>query len=329
MTVAPSSTAIESRTEAVRAFNRFYTRRIGVVREGYLQTRFSLTEARVAVLSWRKPTASAQTAIGSALDLDAGYLSRILRRFEQESLLTRGPSQTDRRQTILTLTATGHAAFAPLEQRSKEQIAGMLSDLPEPAQEAVVAGMQMVARLLADRRSPDWITRHPGPGDIGWVIERHGALYAEEYGFDHRFEALVARVAGAFLDSHDPARERGWIAERDGVRVGSVFLMRKTDDTGKLRLLLVEPSARGLGIGKRLVEDCIADAKRVGYRRLTLWTNDILVAARGIYRTAGFRLVSGEPHSDFWPADGGGRSGSWIYECAVVSRMTGMDDRIG
>jgi GNAT superfamily N-acetyltransferase len=177
----------------------------------------------------------------------------------------------------------------------------MLATLPEPAQEAVVGNMKSITRMLSDRPSPAWTTRKPAPGDIGWVIERHGALYAEEYGFNHKFEALVAQVAGAFLDEHDPARERGWIAERDGVRVGSVFLMRKTDHIAKLRLLLVEPSARGLGIGKRLVDDCIAFARLSGYRHVTLWTNDILVAARGIYRAAGFRLVTSEPHSDFGP----------------------------
>jgi DNA-binding MarR family transcriptional regulator/GNAT superfamily N-acetyltransferase len=291
---------LDRRTEAVRAFNRFYTRRIGVVQEGYLQSRFSLTEARV-LYELAHADGLAATEICAALDLDAGYLSRMLRSFEQQGLLTRGPSETDRRQTILALTTTGRAAFAPLDQRSRQEIGAMLSVLPEPAQEAVVGGMQTITRLLSDGPRFDWTTRHPAPGDIGWVIERHGALYAEEFGLNHKFEALVAQVAGAFLDEHDPARERAWIAEHDGIRLGSVFLVRKTDDIGKLRLLLVEPSARGLGIGKRLVEDCILFARQAGYRRVTLWTNDILLAARGIYRAAGFRLVSSEPHSDFGP----------------------------
>ena len=290
---------LAARTEAVRAFNRFYTSRIGVVREGYLQSRFSLTEARV-LYELAQTDGLTATQIGSALDLDAGYLSRMLRRFEQDGLLSRDPSPTDRRQSVLTLTEAGREAFAPLDQRSRQEIGAMLSALPEPAQEAVVGGMQTIARLL-DGPASGWTTRDLAPGDIGWVIERHGALYAAEYNFNHKFEALVAQIAGAFLAEHDPARERGWIAERDGVRLGSVFLMRKTDDIGKLRLLLVEPSARGLGIGKRLVDDCIAFAREVGYRRMTLWTNDILVAARGIYRAAGFRLVTREPHRDFGP----------------------------
>lgn len=298
---ATPETALDRRTEAVRAFNRFYTRRTGVVREGYLQSRFSLTEARV-LYELAQTDGLTASQIGAALDLDAGYLSRMLRRFEREGLLTRGASEADRRQNILALTDSGRTAFAPLDQRSRQEIGAMLSAMPEPAQEAVVGGMQTIARLLSDSPLSGWVTRHPAPGDIGWVIERHGALYAEEYALNHKFEALVAQVAGAFLNEHDTARERGWIAECDGVRVGSVFLMRKTDEIGKLRLLLVEPSARGLGIGKRLVEDCIAFARQAGYRRVTLWTNDILVAARGIYRAAGFHLVTSEPHSDFGPS---------------------------
>jgi DNA-binding MarR family transcriptional regulator/GNAT superfamily N-acetyltransferase len=293
-------TGLAQRTETVRAFNRFYTRRIGVVQEGYLQSRFSLTEARV-LYELAHTDGLTASQIGAALDLDAGYLSRMLRSFEQEGLLIRGPAEADKRQTILTLTASGRAAFAPLEQRSRQEIGAMLSRLAEPAQEAVVGGMQIITQLLSGSTASDWTTRPPAPGDIGWVIERHGALYAEEYGFDHRFEALVAQVAGAFLTEHDPTRERAWIAHRDGVRLGSMFLVRKTDDIGKLRLLLVEPSARGLGIGKLLVEDCIGFARQAGYRRMTLWTNDILLAARNIYRAAGFLLVSSTPHSDFGP----------------------------
>jgi GNAT superfamily N-acetyltransferase len=225
----------------------------------------------------------------------------MLRAFEQDGLLARLPSENDKRRSILALTEAGRAAFLPLDKRSRQELGAMLSALPEPAQEIVVGGMRTIARLLSVPPAADWIVRDPAPGDIGWVIERHGALYAEEYGFDHRFEALVARVAGTFLSRHDPSRERCWIAECDGVRVGSVFLVRESDDIGKLRLLLVEPSARGLGVGKRLVGDCIGFARQAGYRRMTLWTNDILLAARGIYRAAGFQLKTSEPHSDFGP----------------------------
>ena len=291
---------LDRRTEAVRAFNRFYTRRIGVVREGYLQSRFSLTEARVLYELARTDHLTA-SKIGAALDLDAGYLSRMLRRFEQAGLLMRAPSETDRRQSVLALTKAGHAAFTPLDQRSRREIGAMLAVLPEADQQTVVACMQSIARLLSDAPSTGLTIRHPEPGDIGWVIERHGALYAREFNLDHRFEALVAQIAGAFLAGHDPATERAWIAERDGVRLGSVFLMRKSDAICKLRLLLVEPSARGLGLGKRLVDDCIGFARQAGYRHMTLWTNDVLLAARGIYRAAGFRLVGSEPHRDFGP----------------------------
>jgi DNA-binding MarR family transcriptional regulator/GNAT superfamily N-acetyltransferase len=292
--------ALDNRIAAVRAFNRFYTRRIGVVREGYLQSRFSLTEARV-LYELAQTNGMTATQVGAALDLDAGYLSRMLRGFERDGLLTRFPGPLDRRQNVLILTDEGRAAFAPLDQRSRQDIGAMLAALPEPAQEAVVDAMRSISGLLSGQPSPHWHTRPPLPGDIGWVIERHGALYAEEYGFNQKFEALVAKVASAFLDDRDPMRERGWIAQREGVRVGSVFLVRKTDEIGKLRLLLVEPSARGLGIGKLLVAECIAFARQAGYGHVTLWTNDVLVAARAIYRAAGFALISSQPHSDFGP----------------------------
>jgi DNA-binding MarR family transcriptional regulator/GNAT superfamily N-acetyltransferase len=298
MPVEPPPTPLDRRTEAVRAFNRFYTRRIGVVREGYLQSRFSLTEARV-LYELAQTTGLTATQIGTALELDAGYLSRMLRRFEQDGLLRREASATDKRRNHLVLTGPGRAAFRPLDRRSRREIGAMLSALPEPAQEAVVGSMHAISRILSDSPVPDPTTRHPAPGDIGWVIQRHGTLYSEEYGFNHKFEALVAGVAGNFLNEHDHSKERGWIVERNGVRMGSVFVMRHTDEIARLRLLLVEPSARGLGIGKRLVEDCIAFARHAGYRRMTLWTNDILLAARGIYRAAGFRLTSSKPHRDF------------------------------
>lgn len=293
--------ALDARISAVRRFNRFYTRTIGVLQEGVLESRFSLAEARVLYELAHCPDTTA-TALSRELALDSGYLSRILQRFEHDGLIRRTVSPSDRRQSVLSLTDAGRDAFAPLDTRSRQEIAALLGALPEPAQSRIVAAMDHIESLLGGARAAaPWLLRQHRPGDIGWVVARHGALYADEYGFDHRFEALVARVAGAFLVEHDPARERCWIAERDGVNVGSVFLVRQSDEVGRLRLLIVEPAARGLGIGKRLVAECIGFARAVGYRRMTLWTNDVLIAARQIYRQAGFRLVASSPECAFGP----------------------------
>jgi DNA-binding MarR family transcriptional regulator/GNAT superfamily N-acetyltransferase len=292
--------ATEPRIAAVRRFSRFYTGIIGALQERLLESRFSLTEARV-LFELANREGAAASMLGRELGLDAGYLSRILQRFAQEGLLERAVSEADRRQSVLTLTETGHAAFAPLDDGSRKEVGALLARLPDSAQAEVVGAMARIETLLGAMPAADWRLRQPQPGDIGWVVARHGALYAREYGFDARFEALVAQVAGAFLAGHDPARERCWIAEHDGVNLGSVFLVRVDDELARLRLLLVEPAARGLGIGKRLVAECIAFARAAGYRRITLWTNDVLVAARGIYQAAGFRLVASKPHSDFGP----------------------------
>ena len=296
-TISPS---LDRRIATVRRFSRFYTRVIGALREGLLQSRFSLAEARVLYeLAHRaEPTA---TELARDLEMDAGYLSRMLQAFERDGLLARSASGTDRRQNLLSLTASGAEAFAPLDARSRAEVGALLVGLSEPAQSDLIAAMQRIEALLGTTRLATWLLRQHRPGDIGWVIARHGALYADEYAFDHRFEALVAQVAGGFLAEHDPARERCWIAERDGVNVGSVFLVRKSDDMAKLRLLIVEPTARGLGIGRRMVDECIAFARQAGYRGITLWTNDILLAARAIYQQAGFRLVASSPHCDFGP----------------------------
>ncbi len=291
---------LHHRVAAVRRFSRFYTRVIGALHDGLLHSDFSLAEARVLYELAQRAGVTA-TELGRELDLDAGYLSRILQRFERDGLLARTPSPIDRRQNLLSLTQAGHDAFAPLDARSREEMGALLAPLAEPAQAAVVAAMGRIESLLGAPRSAPWLLRQHRPGDIGWVVGRHGALYAEEYGFDARFEALVARVAGEFLAQHDPARERCWIAENDGVNVGSVFLVRHSDEEAKLRLLLVEPAARGLGIGRRLVAECIGFARETGYRRINLWTNEVLVAARAIYQQAGFRLVASKPHSDFGP----------------------------
>ena len=295
-----ASSSFEARIAAVRRFSRHYTREIGVLQEGLLQSRFSLTEARVLYELAQHSNVTAGV-LGRELGLDAGYLSRILARFVRDGLLERRNATGDRRQIPLHLTGAGEAAFAPLDARSRSEIGARLAAMPEQAQADLVRAMGRIETLMAGPSVPPWRLRDPMPGDIGWVVARHGALYAEEYDFDPRFEALVAQVAGAFLAQHDPARERCWIAERDGVNLGSVFLVRKTDEIGKLRLLLVEPAARGLGIGKRLVSECVGFARAAGYRRITLWTNDVLLAARGIYQAAGFRLVASQPHSDFGP----------------------------
>ncbi len=295
-----SRESFEQRVQTVRRFNRFYTRKIGVLEEKFLESPFSLTEGRVLYeLAHReKPSA---TDIARELGLDAGYLSRILRRFEARGLIAREPSADDGRQSHLALTPRGRKAFGPLDAKSRELTAGMLHGLPAGGQERLVGAMRTVERLLGNGPAPGdtYRLRPRRPGDMGWVVHRHGVLYAEEYGWDEHMEALIAEIVAKFINEFDPRRERCWIAERDGEPVGSVFVVKKSPRVGQLRLLVVEPSARGLGIGKRLVAECIRFARRAGYRMLVLWTNDVLHAARRIYQAAGFRLVREEPHESF------------------------------
>src|SRR5882672_5706161 len=290
----------DARVAAVRGFNRFYTQKIGVLNEGLLKSRFSLTEARVLYeLAHReRPTA---TELRGDLGLDAGYLSRILRRFEQQGLIARTTSRADGRQSLLALTAKGRAAFAPLDARSRQEIGTLMDGLGEPDQARLAAAMATIERLLGPRPQNEapYLLRPHQPGDMGWVVHRHGALYAQEYGFDERFEALVAGVVARFVEGYDPRRERCWIAEKDGEIVGSVFLVRRSRSVSQLRLLLVEPKARGLGIGERLVAECIRFARQAGYRKITLWTNSVLRAARRLYQAAGFRRVHHEKHRSF------------------------------
>jgi DNA-binding MarR family transcriptional regulator/N-acetylglutamate synthase-like GNAT family acetyltransferase len=295
-----SDPGLLERVAAIRQFNRFYTRQIGVLREKLLDTRFNLAESRVLYeLAHRSGATS--TDLAEALDLDAGYLSRILQRFERDGLVQRTPSEADRRRVFLSLTAAGAAAFAPLDQRARDQVAQIVHRLPEPAQAELIGAMRRIEVLLGDASVRPYVIRSHRPGDIGWVIARHGAVYAAEYAFGPQFEALVAQVAGAFLIQHDPACEHCWIAEREGVKLGSIFLVRASDQLAKLRLLLVEPAARGEGIGRELVAQYLAFARAAGYQRVTLWTQDVLTTARRIYRDAGFRLVSSKPHRDFGP----------------------------
>jgi len=294
------ATGHAERVGIVRRFNRHYTKQIGLLHDGYLASPFSLAEARVLYeLAHRERPTAAELA--KALALDPGYLSRILGGFEKRRLLRRTPSKSDGRRSHLVLTARGRAAFAPLDTRSRQEISAMLERLAPTEQSRLVDAMRTIERLLgapAESRVP-YVLRLHRPGDMGWVVHRHGALYATEYGFDERFEALVATVVAKFIERYDPRRERCWIAEKDGEIVGSVFLVRRSRTVGQLRLLLVEPSARGLGIGARLVDECVRFARQVGYRKITLWTNSVLRAARHIYEAAGFRLVHRERHRSF------------------------------
>jgi DNA-binding MarR family transcriptional regulator/GNAT superfamily N-acetyltransferase len=285
--------------QAVRAFNRFYTRKLGVLDQQLLKSPYSLSEARVLYELAHREDLSAKE-IGAELGLDAGYLSRIVQNFDEAGLITREPLPSDRRQYRLGLTAKGRQAFAKLDRSSRDDVAAMLDGLPHGGREQLVGAMAEIERLLGGSApSRTAILREPRPGDMGWVVQSHGALYAREYGFDSSFEGLVAEIAAKFLASFDASRERCWIADIEGAQVGSVFLVRHSDDVAKLRLLLVDPAGRGQRLGQRLVAECIAFAKACGYRKITLWTQSILVAARKIYQDAGFKLVATEPHRSF------------------------------
>lgn len=290
----------EDRIAAVRGFNRFYTQRIGVLRRRMYGSPLSLAEVRVLYeLAHREaPTAS---ELADALDLDRGYLSRMLQAFERDGLVRRSRSDEDGRASHLALTPKGRKAFAPIDRASHDEIGRLLARLSEGDARSLVDSMTTIERLLAGAPppAPTVTLRTHRPGDIGWVIERHGALYAQELGWDETFEGLVAQIAGKFLQKLDPAKERCWIAERDGQRVGCVLVVKRSPAVAQLRLLLVEPSARGLGIGARLVDECLAFARSVGYRRMMLWTNGGLDAARAIYEARGFRLVKEERHHSF------------------------------
>ena len=293
-------TAFDRRIADLRRFNRFYTQKIGVLVEGLLKSPFSLTEARVLYELAREEQSTA-TRLGAQLGLDPGYLSRILRSFERRGLILRTPSQSDRRLGLLSLTAQGQAAFALLDARSHDQIGTMLRDLSEGEQIRLMAATGMIERLLnpASRDRAPYLLRPHRPGDMGWVTQRHGALYAQEYGWDIQFEALVAEIVAKFIRTFDPRRECCWIAEKDGENVGSVVLVEEAAAVAKLRLLLVEPKARGLGIGARLVQECLRFAHQTGYRSVRLWTNSVLVAARRLYEREGFRLIEAQPHFSF------------------------------
>jgi DNA-binding MarR family transcriptional regulator/GNAT superfamily N-acetyltransferase len=287
--------------EALRRFNRFYTARIGVLQDHFLNSAFSLTEARVLYELARHEETTA-TALKKELRLDRGYLSRILRRFERRGLVRKQLSDSDARLSLLRLTAAGRAAFAKLNADQQGDIETMLAPLSASQQERLIQAVQTIEALLdaqPETKAAPYILRPPQPGDMGWVIQSHGAVYAQEYGWDERFEALVAEIVARFARSFDPRRERCWIAEKDGRNVGCVFCVQRSQRVAQLRLLLVQPEARGLGIGGRLVGECVGFARQAGYRKIMLWTNDVLHAARRIYEKAGFQLIEEEPHGSF------------------------------
>jgi len=301
VSVAPVATETVA---AVRSFNRFYTRQIGVLNEHLLESAFSLTEARVLYeLAHRERLTAAELC--KELTLDPGYLSRMLQGFEKQGLLKRTASRADARQSVLSLTSRGRKAFAPLDARSHEQVSHVLGKLSPPQQKTLLAAMRTIEEQLGagqEPRSP-YLLRPHRPGDMGWVVHRHGALYSQEYGYDERFEALVAGIVSDFVQKFDPKRDACWMAERDGEIVGSIFLVKKSQTVAKLRLLLVEPSARGMGIGKRLVEECVRFARRTGYKKIVLWTQSDLHAARHLYEQAGFKLM-GEKRHNSWSRKG-------------------------
>jgi len=279
---------------AVREFNRYYTNVLGLLREGLLDTPYSLTEARI-IFELARQDELEVAALRRWLDLDAGYLSRILAR-----LLRKSRSPGDGRRQVISLTQAGRAAFGRLDALSSDQIRGLLAAVPAGQRSRLTTAMAGIREILDGRPAAGTVVlRPPVPGDLGWVVQRNGALYAAEYGWDETYEALVARLVADFAARADRAGEAAWIAEAGGERAGCVFCMRKSEQTAQLRLLLVEPSARGLGIGGRLVAECVAFARRAGYREVVLWTNDVLHAARRIYQSAGFELAGSKPHHSF------------------------------
>jgi DNA-binding MarR family transcriptional regulator/N-acetylglutamate synthase-like GNAT family acetyltransferase len=286
------SNEFPSPVDSVRSFNRFYTQQIGVLSEGVLRSRFSLTEVRVMYeLAHRERSVASQ--IAKELGLDPAYLSRVLRRFEKDGLIRRVASKEDARASVVVLTKKGAATFAGLNKQQDADVRAMLEHVRPERRAEMVRAMETIRRALSgdDQASKSFVLRPPRVGDLGWVVHRHGALYAQEYGWNERFEALVAEIVADFVKNFEAKRERCWIAERDGEIVGSVFVVKKSKTVAKLRMLYVEPSARGLGIGRRLVEECIQFTRQCGYRKMTLWTQSVLHSARKIYQAAGFKLV--------------------------------------
>jgi DNA-binding MarR family transcriptional regulator/GNAT superfamily N-acetyltransferase len=288
------------RIDTLRAFNRFYTQKIGVLGEGLLDSDYSLTEVRVLYEIAHRENVLAIDLVRD-LDLDAGYLSRILARFQTRGWLTRQRSQDDARKSLLRLTPRGRKEFASLDARAREEIERLLAPLPVEQQAKLQAHLEHVQALLGASQQPgaDITLRQHRPGDMGWIIHKHGLLYAQEYGWNEEFESLVAEICAKFLRSLDPSGERCWIAERDGGPVGCIMLVRRSRTVAKLRLLLVDPSQRGRGVGEKLVDECLRFAREAGYRKDVLWTQSILTGARRIYEAKGFKLVASQAHESF------------------------------
>lgn len=293
-----SDQALYGRAEAVRKFNRFYTRHIGVLHEHLLASEFSLTEVRILYELAHRPAISTSD-LCRELNLDAGYVSRVVSGFEKQGLIAKTRSAADARVAELALTEAGRAAFAPLDRASRNEVIAVLEQLPEPAQQQLVGAMNDIQNLLSDTTPAGYLLRDPLPGDMGLVVANQAMVYAREYGWNAEYEALVAEIVARFIREFDRSRERCWIAEKDGRMVGSVFVVRQDDTTAKLRLLYVDASARGLGIGRHLVDECLRFAKQAGYARMMLWTNSVLADARRIYEKAGFQLIEEEAHHSF------------------------------
>jgi len=286
---------------AVRRFNRFYTQKIGILREGLADTQLSLTEARVLYELAHRDHSTA-TELSQFLALDPGYVSRILQSFDRKKLLSRKPSTEDRRRTLLTLSASGKRVFASLDRRTVQEVGQLLAPVSETDRRRLAAAMQTIEAVLgnpAPSNGAPFILRPPRPGDFGWVVEAHGRFYAAEYNWDQTFEGMVAGIVAKFANNFDARRERCWIAERDGENIGCVFVVKESSTVAKLRMLIVDPKARGLGVGRRLVEECIRFARDAGYRKMTLFTVSELAAARRIYEAAGFRLVKETPEHNW------------------------------
>jgi DNA-binding MarR family transcriptional regulator/GNAT superfamily N-acetyltransferase len=288
------------RVAAVRRFNRFYTQHLGVLNDGFLDSPFSLTQARV-LYEIRQRGSSTATDLGRDLGLDGGYLSRVLAQFEKSGLIRKERSPTDGRQSFLSITAMGRKAMEHLERRTVQQVGDVLHRLSGPEQSRLVSAMRSVERMIGPepKAADDIVLREPKPGDLGWIVARHATLYQEEYGWAGNFEGICAQIVADYAAKFDPARERCWIAEMDGENVGSVFLVKDTDEIARVRLLLVDPVARGRGLGTRLTDECIRFAKACGYRGITLWTHSVLTPARHIYAKAGFTLTSSEKKKSF------------------------------